>query len=109
MDLVANSWLGAFVLREALFPDVSPSGGFRTNWASSPTTNQVKTPREIMVLDIPLIVVPEASVVSKNRSNQEVRGASSTGLMPNPATTMPAMTPVRSGGNHLMEAGVVAE
>ena len=85
-----------------------PSGGFWTNSASTPTTIHVSTPRVIIVPETPFSTTPSAPVDEKAPSSQAASGASRTGARPKPATTTPAMRPVRRGGNHLMDAGVVA-
>ena len=85
-----------------------PSGGFWTNTASAPTTSHVSTPRVIIVPGTPFSTTPSAVVDAKALSSQAESGASTTGARPKPATTTPAMRPVRCGGNHLMAAGVVA-
>ena len=61
-----------------------------------------------MVSETPFSTTPWAFVLSKRSRNHAVSGASTTGASPKPATTMPAMRPVRCGGNHLIDAGVVA-
>ena len=85
-----------------------PSGGLRTKSASPPTTTHVMMPRAIMVSETPFSTTPWAFVLAKRSRNHAESGASTTGASPKPATTMPAISPVRCGGNHLMEAGVVA-
>ncbi len=86
----------------------SPSGGFLMKNDSPPTTTQVTTPRAIIVPGTPCSTTPCAVVLAKRSRNHAESGASTTGASPKPATTMPAMRPVFCGGNHLMEAGVVA-
>ena len=85
-----------------------PSGGLRTNSAQTPTTTQVRTPSAIIVPGTPCSTTPAALVVANTSRSHAVSGARTTGASPKPATTMPAMRPVRCGGNHLMDAGVVA-
>ena len=66
-------------------------------------------PKVIIVADTPFSTVPEAVVVSKTPSSHAASGARITGARPKPATTMPVISPVRPGENHLIEAGVVAQ
>ena len=75
---------------------------------SPPTTTQVRIPRAIIVADTPCSTTPWALVLANRSRNHAESGASTTGARPKPATTMPAMRPVFCGGNHLIEAGVVA-